>query len=33
MDSTRLNNFGWEAKVSLEDGLAFAYQDLLKKYN
>jgi len=29
MDSTRLNNLGWEAKVSLEDGLILAYQDFL----
>ena len=30
MDSTRLNNLGWEAKVNLEEGLTFAYQDFLK---
>lgn len=30
MDSTRLNNLGWQAKVNLEDGLALAYQDFLK---
>jgi len=30
MDTTRLNNLGWHAKVKLEDGLAFAYQDFLK---
>ena len=30
MDSTRLNNLGWQAKVKLEDGLTFAYQDFLK---
>lgn len=30
MDSTRLNNLGWHAKVNLEDGLAFSYQDFLK---
>lgn len=30
MDSTRLNNLGWYAKVKLEDGLALAYQDFLK---
>lgn len=30
MDSTRLNNLGWHAKVNLEDGLVFAYQDFLK---
>ena len=29
MDSTRLNNLGWHAKVNLEDGLTFAYQDFL----
>jgi GDP-L-fucose synthase len=31
MDSTRLNNLGWQAKVSLENGLVLAYQDFLKK--
>ncbi len=30
MDSTRLNNLGWHAKVKLEDGLTLAYQDFLK---
>ena len=30
MDSTRLNRLGWHAKVKLEDGLSFAYQDFLK---
>ena len=30
MDSTRLNNLGWHAKVNLEDGLVFAYNDFLK---
>ncbi len=30
MDSTRLNNLGWHAKVHLDDGLTFAYQDFLK---
>jgi len=29
MDSTRLNALGWQAKVSLEQGLANAYQDFL----
>lgn len=29
MDSTRLNNLGWQAKVNLEDGLTSAYQDFL----
>ncbi|MBN4080088.1 GDP-L-fucose synthase [Beggiatoa alba] len=30
MDTTRLNNLGWQAKVKLEDGLTLAYQDFLK---
>ena len=30
MDSTRLNNLGWQAKINLEDGLILAYQDFLK---
>ena len=30
MDSTRLNNLGWQAKVKLEDGLTLAYNDFLK---
>jgi GDP-L-fucose synthase len=29
MDSKRLNNLGWYAKVHLRDGLAIAYQDYL----
>ena len=29
MDSSRLNALGWHAKVSLEQGLALAYQDFL----
>ncbi len=29
MDSTRLNNLGWQAQVKLHDGLARAYQDFL----
>ena len=29
MDSTRLNNLGWEAIVTLEEGLTLAYQDFL----
>jgi len=33
MDSTRLNNLGWQANVSLEDGLASAYQYFLKNNN
>ncbi len=30
MDSTCLNNLGWHARVSLEDGLRLAYHDFLK---
>ncbi len=30
MDSSRLNNLGWHARVSLEDGLRLAYHDFLK---
>jgi len=30
MDSTRLNNLGWQAKVNFEVGLTLAYQDFLK---
>jgi GDP-L-fucose synthase len=30
MDSLRLNKLGWQAKVSLKDGLALAYQDFLQ---
>lgn len=29
MDSTRLNNLGWRAKIALEPGLADAYRDFL----
>jgi GDP-L-fucose synthase len=29
MDSTRLNSLGWQAKVDLQQGLAWAYQDFL----
>ncbi len=29
MDSGRLNALGWQAKISLQDGLAVAYQDFL----
>lgn len=29
MDSTRLNSLGWQAQVTLEDGLARAYADFL----
>ncbi len=30
MDSTRINNLGWQASVSLEEGLRLAYSDFLK---
>lgn len=30
MDSTRLNNLGWKAKMELEEGLSFTYNDFLK---
>lgn len=30
MDSSRLNNLGWKAKINLEDGLTFTYNDFLK---
>ena len=33
MDSSTLNKLGWEAKVSLKEGLLFAYQDFLKIIN
>lgn len=32
MDSTRLNNLGWQAQVNLHDGLAHAYKDFLNTY-
>ncbi|MEI6639896.1 MAG: GDP-L-fucose synthase [Chlorobium sp.] len=32
MDSTRLNNLGWQASVSLEAGLRLAYGDFLKNH-
>jgi GDP-L-fucose synthase len=32
MDSTRLNNLGWKASVSLEAGLRRAYSDFLKNH-
>ncbi|MFZ4801174.1 MAG: GDP-L-fucose synthase [Chlorobium sp.] len=32
MDSTRLNNLGWQANVSLEEGLRLAYSDFLKNH-
>ena len=33
MDSTRLNQLGWEATISLEEGLKTTYQDFLEKDN
>ena len=30
MNSARINSLGWNAKVSLQDGLTLAYQDFLK---
>jgi GDP-L-fucose synthase len=33
MDSTRLNNLGWHAKMGLEEGLTLAYQDFLQNQN
>ena len=33
MDSKRLNSLGWHPKVSLEKGLALAYQDFLAQLN
>ena len=30
MDSTRVHQLGWQAKVALEEGLALAYQDFLQ---
>ena len=33
MDSTRLNNLGWRARVSLEAGLRLGYNDFLKNHN
>jgi GDP-L-fucose synthase len=33
MDSSRLNNLGWRARVSLEEGLRRAYSDFLKTYS
>jgi GDP-L-fucose synthase len=32
MDSSRINVFGWEAKVGLEEGLKMAYEDFLKNH-
>jgi len=33
MDSTRLNQLGWKATISLDKGLKMAYQDFLEKDN
>jgi len=33
MDSSRLNALGWQAKVTLEQGLALAYQDFLQYHD
>ncbi|MDI1246515.1 MAG: GDP-L-fucose synthase [Rhodoferax sp.] len=33
MDSKRINALGWQAKVSLEDGLSRAYQDMVHHLN
>ena len=33
MDSSRLQKMGWQAKVSLKDGLKIAYEDFLVKSN
>lgn len=30
MDSTRLNNLGWQAKINLQDGLILTYNDFLR---
>ncbi|MBT8578569.1 GDP-L-fucose synthase [Polynucleobacter paneuropaeus] len=30
MDSSRINHLGWQAKVSLEEGLSLAYKDMLE---
>jgi len=32
MDSSRLNALGWQARVSLKEGLSLAYQDFLKQH-
>jgi GDP-L-fucose synthase len=31
MDSSRLNALGWQAQVSLQDGLTLGYQDFLQQ--
>jgi GDP-L-fucose synthase len=30
LDSSRLNSLGWQASISLEEGIASTYQDFLK---
>lgn len=32
MDSTRINQLGWQAKISLEQGLTLAYKDFLENH-
>jgi GDP-L-fucose synthase len=32
MDSSKLNNFGWQPNVSLQDGLNLAYTDFVQSY-
>ncbi len=32
MDSSRLINLGWEASISLKDGIDLTYQSFLKDY-
>ncbi len=32
MDSSRLNALGWQARITLEQGLALSYQDFLKNH-
>jgi GDP-L-fucose synthase len=32
MDSSRINALGWQARVALQDGLQWAYQDFLKNH-
>jgi GDP-L-fucose synthase len=31
MDSGRLNQLGWSAKIELDDGLRMAYKDMLSR--
>jgi len=32
MDSTKINNIGWEPKISFQEGLKRSYQDFLKRF-